>query len=85
MQPEVVPITVWELHKLGPYSSAFPELTIMLLFSKAGDTIMQVSQITWAPVASMRETNDLHRSATNREVQIQRGRSTVCLKAVQSP
>ena len=38
---------------------------------------MQVSQITRAPLASMRDITDLERSATNREVQIQRGRATV--------
>jgi hypothetical protein len=76
-QLEVVPMTVCELHKFGPYSRAFPELTIMLRFSNAGDTIMHVSQITRAPVASMREINELQRSATNRDVQIQRGRATV--------
>src|SRR5674476_1490973 len=40
--------------------------------------IMHVSHITLAPVSSMRVINDLQRSATNREVQIQRGCLTVC-------
>ena len=77
MQFAVVPMHVCELHKLGPYSRAFPELTITRRFSNAGETIMQVSQITRAPLASMRDITESERSATNREVQIQRGRATV--------
>jgi hypothetical protein len=77
MQFAVVPMNVCELHKLGPYSRAFPELTIILCFSNAGETIMQVSQITRAPLASMLDITELERSATNREVQIHRGRATV--------
>jgi hypothetical protein len=44
--------------RFGAYLSAFPEFTIMHLnFSLAGDTTMQVSQKTFAPLFSMRFIN----------------------------
>lgn len=59
IHPFVVSMKACELHIVGAYSSAFPELTVMVRLSNVGETIMQVSQITRAPVASIRDTSDL--------------------------
>lgn len=51
----VVAMMLFTPHRLGTYLCAFPEFTIMQPnLSLAGETTMQVSQKTFAPLFSMR-------------------------------
>src|SRR3989304_3519471 len=68
----VVAIMLLTPQRLGTYLCAFPEFTIMHVnLSLAGETTMQVSQKTFAPLFSMRFMSSGYFFFMAREVQIQ--------------